>query len=362
MCFIDHCQLLYPNGLSRETERFRPCSRSISYQPCDQTLIRRLPAQLVPLPAPPTPSGRSFTSPNPLPRPRSWGFRPGSDRRAFGIVSPVSERRSRSGPRIHFSWHIPFPFGRRSAGRPLVDVRPPIRHRERLGEARVQPPSRQSATRPPVPGDLPVRFSPSLDTRSSGPGSPRSLGSRGTRIIEVHPHIVMEHHRRRHGQGRHPIRHSRSHQRVDQVEERLRQLSTQLREVRELAHREQERLLIQIRETRAQLDMETRENRRWRIRQESRERFERSRRERYGQDRRRHVEVHQERDNGLENPGGRVVAEDTRDGCAQHVRGRHGGRWSSLWTSGRGHRHRNAYAGDRIIYDDEPRSRFRRWI
>ena len=363
MCFIDHRQILYPNGLSQETERFRPCSRSVAYQPCDQTVIRRLPAQLGPLPAPPTPSGRLFPSRNPRPRPRIWGLRPGSDRRAFGTVNPVSERPSRSGPRIHFRWHIPFPFGRRSARRTLIDVRqPPITHIERPQEARVRSQSRQSGTRAPIAGHPPVPGSSSSGTSSTEPRPSRSLRSRGIRVIEVHPRLVMEHQRRPQGQGRHPIRHSRSQQRVDQVEERLRQLSIQVRDARELAHREQEQLLIQIRETQARLDMETRENRRCRLRQGSRERFERGRRERYGQDRRRHVEVHQGQANGLENHGGRVVAEDNRDGRAQHVRSRHSATWSNPWTTERGYRRRNPYADERIIYDDEPRSRFRRWI
>ena len=360
MCFIDHRQLLYPNGLSRETEWFRPCSRSIAYQPCDQTVFRRLPAQFVPLPAPRNPSGRSLPSPDPSRRRRVSELQPGCDGRAFGTVNPVSESRSRSGPRIHFSWHFPFSLGRRSAARTLVDVRQPITHTERPQEARAQPQSRQCATRLPLPGDQPVPLHPSSDIQSSEPRSPRSSRSRGMRVVEVHSRIVMEHHRGPHGQGRHPFRYSHSHQRMDQVEERLHQLRRQVREGRELAHRDQEQLLIQLRETQALLDIEVQENRRWRMQQESRERLERGRRERYGQDRRRHVEVHQERGSGRENHGGRVVAEDNRSG--QQVRGRHGARWSNIWTSSRGHGRRNAYTGERIIYDDEPRSRFRRWI
>ena len=146
----------------------------------------------------------------------------------------------------------------------------------------------------------------------------------------------------------------------------MRQLETQLQEARRTARLERiNRLLREIElERRRRIDEEENE-RRYQEQEESRRYFEREREDRLRRDRERPVEVHQNREDSIEDRGTRVIEQAVRtrhlreDGAAADGRL---ARRASLGGVFGPFRRRNNRAGEEVIWDDDVRRIRRRWI
>ena len=164
-----------------------------------------------------------------------------------------------------------------------------------------------------------------------------------------------------------PLRRNHSPRRVRQVDDRIRRLESDLQEARRTVRLERiNRLLREIELERTRRDEEIGRERRHQGQEESRRHFERGREVRMRHDRQRPVEVHQNREDSIEDRGARVLHEAVRN---RHLRedgeaadGRLARRASMGGVFRPFRRRDNRARGEEVIWNDDFARIRRRWI
>ncbi|MCJ1237320.1 hypothetical protein MMC14_005305 [Varicellaria rhodocarpa] len=407
MCVLEQWYNIYPDNTYILQERFHPCHHHRT--PGHRTELRTLQNEWVPPPSPVRPEIEVIAP-----------SRDGDGSHASITETRRPKKRGKEGLRLDFNWHIPFTSKKerrvievrrpasRPASRPITpplrqpepatmtqpyarsprqDMRPPqyvwtlppevfeISPREvnpREDTERHEPASPPPPPPPPLPplqqsqteAPLPAIYASRVHTRRAPPQAAPPRPQRSASATRVHSRHATAGTSAR---APSPLRRNHSPRRVRQVDDRIRRLESDLQEARRTVRLERiNRLLREIELERTRRDEEIGRERRHQGQEESRRHFERGREVRMRHDRQRPVEVHQNREDSIEDRGARVLHEAVRN---RHLRedgeaadGRLARRASMGGVFRPFRRRDNRARGEEVIWNDDFARIRRRWI
>ena len=361
-------------------ERLLHCPRGTPNTPCPRTELRTLEDQR-------PPQVHQFPNHNPFPAhavpmgPQILDVRP------FGQTQKVKKE----GFRLEFDWHIPFTSRKKKTRASFPPLHQPLQQAVPMQypaqSPQLRPVSWGTQSAPPHPPPPPHSAAVVVVEPDRGRSRDRR-SSRDEHRPEVH-FPTRVHERRSRGQANHeddrrrhphsPGRRNQSRGRLERITRRLERLEKELDEWKrraqtaerlqnemEESHRRAcvaertEALLAQIRDTQAQHAMEREAERRWQEQEEAHLRYEEEQRRRPRRGTARIVEVHQMRDDNLNDRGARVLGQAMQDELDRQAGRRARSRGLDSRPEGNGLRRRGTHAGEEIVYDDESRWAWRR--